>query len=230
MEDFETGDFSKFNWTNSSNAWTVGNGAYEGSYCAVSKSNLSSGNSCTLSLSITAAANDTISYYRKYTAGSSWFGTDAFFFYIDNNLMESVSETTNWSRAAFPISAGNHTIRFVFSRDSYGGSSATARVDYINFPMNGDMAPVMVEESQLSLLKVYPVPATQQVTVSLPSSNESYQLVLFDMNGKQVMNRKVVAADGEYVLNVSGLRIGVYMISLFNNEGAWSGKLIRAAE
>ena len=44
------------------------------------------------------------------------------------------------------------------------------------------------------------------------------------------MNRKVVAADGEYVLNVSGLRIGVYMISLFNNEGAWSGKLIRAAE
>ena len=230
VEDFETGDFSKFNWTNSSNAWTVGNGAYEGSYCAVSKSNLSSGNSCTLSLSITAAANDTISYYRKYTAGSSWFGTDAFSFYIDNNLMESVSETTNWSRAAFPISAGNHTIRFVFSRDSYGGSSATARVDYINFPMNGDMAPVMVEESQLSLLKVYPVPATQQVTVSLPSSNESYQLVLFDMNGKQVMSRKVVAADGEYVLNVSGLRSGIYIISLFNNEGAWSGKLIRAAE
>lgn len=230
VEDFETGDFSKFNWTNSSNAWTVGNGAYEGSYCAVSKNNMSSGSSCTLSLSITAAANDTISYYRKYTAGSSWFGTDAFSFYIDNNVMESVSEATDWSRAAFPISAGNHTIRFVFSRDSYGGSSSTARIDYINFPMNGEMGPVMVEESQMSLLKVYPVPATQQVTVSLPSSNESYQLVLFDMNGKQVMNRKVVAADGEYVLNVSGLRIGVYMISLFNNEGAWSGKLIRAAE
>jgi hypothetical protein len=230
VEDFETGDFSKFNWTNSSNAWSVGNGAYEGSYCAVSKSNLNSGSSCTLSLSVTAAANDSISYYRKYAAGSGWFGTDAFSFYIDNNLMESVSETTNWSRAAFPISAGTHTIRFVFSRDSYGGSSSTARIDYINFPMNGDMAPLAIEETEGSWLKVYPVPATQQVTLALPSSNESFQLVLFDMNGKQVMSRKVLAGDSEYVLNVSGLRSGVYMISLFNNEGVWSGKMIRAAE
>lgn len=230
VEDFETGDFSKFNWTNSSNAWSVGNGAYEGSYCAVSKSNLSSGSSCTLSLSVTATANDTISYYRKYTAGSSWFGSDNFTFYIDNNVMETVSSTANWSRAAFPISAGTHTIRFVFTRDSYGGSSSTARIDYINFPMNGDMAPLAVEEAQRSLLNVYPVPATQQVTIALPSSDKGYQLVLFDMNGRQIQHRTITGGSSEYQLNINDLRSGLYLISLYNEDGVWTGKIVRAAE
>ena len=230
VEDFESGDFSKFNWTNSSNAWSVGNGAYEGSYCAVSKSNLNSGSSCTLSLSVTASANDTISYYRKYTAGSGWFGTDAFTFYIDNNVMESVSEATNWSRAAFPISAGTHTIRFVFSRDSYGGSSSTARIDYINFPMNGEMAPLAVEEAQRSLLNIYPIPATQQVTISLPSSDKGYQLVLFDMNGRQIQHRTITGGSSEYQLNINDLRSGLYLISLHNEDGVWTGKIVRAAE
>ena len=230
VEDFETGDFSKFNWTNSSNAWSVGNGAYEGSYCAVSKSNLSSGSSCTLSLSVTATANDTISYYRKYTAGSSWFGSDNFTFYIDNNVMETVSSTENWSRAAFPISAGTHTIRFVFTRDSYGGSSSTARIDYINFPMNGEMAPLAVEEAQRSLLNVYPVPATQQVTISLPSSDKGYQLVLFDMNGRQIQHRTITGGNSDYQLNINDLRSGLYLISLYNEDGVWTGKIVRAAE
>lgn len=230
VEDFETGDFSKFNWTNSSNAWSVGNGAYEGSYCAVSKNNLSSGSSCTLSLSVTATANDTISYYRKYTAGSSWFGSDNFTFYIDNNVMETVSSTANWSRAAFPISAGTHTIRFVFTRDSYGGSSSTARIDYINFPMNGEMAPLAVEEAQRSLLNIYPIPATQQVTISLPSSDKGYQLVLFDMNGRQIQHRTITGGNSDYQLNINDLRSGLYLISLYNEDGVWTGKIVRAAE
>lgn len=230
VEDFETGDFSKFNWTNSAQAWTVGNNAYEGSYCAVSKSGMSSGNSCTLSLQVTAAANDSISYYRKYTASNSWFGSDNFTFYIDNNAMETVSTTENWTRVAFPISAGTHNIRFVFSREAYGGSSSSVRIDYINFPMNGDMAPLAVEEAQRSLLNVYPVPATQQVTISLPSSDKGYQLVLFDMNGRQIQHRTITGGDSEYQLNINDLRSGLYLISLYNEDGVWTGKIIRSAE
>ena len=230
VEDFETGDFSRYNWTNSSQAWTVGNNAYEGSYCAVSKSNMNNGSSCTLSLEVTAAANDSISYYRKYTAGNSWYGSDNFTFYIDNDAMETVTSAQNWSRVAFPISAGTHTIRFVFTREAYGGSSSSVRIDYINFPMNGEMAPLAVGDVQYSMLNVFPVPASQQVTISLPSSDKGYQLVLFDMNGRQIQHRTITGGNSEYQLNINDLRSGLYLISLYNEDGVWTGKIIRSAE
>ncbi len=227
VEDFETGDFSKFNWSNSSNAWTVGNGAYEGSYCAVSKSGMSYGNSCTLTLSIHAAANDSISYYRRFNAGSGWYGNDEFAFLIDNVQQESITTTTPWGRAAFPISAGTHTIKFKFSREAYGGSSSTARVDYIKFPMDGEMAPLAIAEAESHILSVYPNPAIESVNITLPEGNANYQLTLFDLNGKQLMSRTINAGCDLYTLDVSHLTSGIYLISIFNDNDAFTAKVVK---
>lgn len=227
VEDFETGDFSKYNWNNSSQAWTVGSSAYEGSYCAVSKSGMSYGNSCTLSLSISAACADTISYYRRFNAGSSWFGSDEFAFYIDGAVKESVTSTMSWQRAAFPISAGTHTIKFVFTRNGYGGGSSTARVDYIKFPMNGEFAPLAIDETGINNLSIYPNPADSHVDITLPNSASEYSLVLFDLNGKQLDNRIIAAGEGVYTMNVSNLPSGMYLVSLFNNNEVYTGKIIK---
>lgn len=228
VEDFETGDFSKYNWTTSgNNAWTVvTTNPFEGTHCAMSKSSMSYGSRSTMTISVTAATADSISYYRRCTVGNSWYGSDAFNFYIDNNVQESLSSATSWSRASFPISAGTHTLKFEYYRGGYGGNGGTAAIDYVKFPMNGEMGPILVEELAANMLSIYPNPATDHVNIQLPTSGESFSLVLFDLNGKQIIKREIASDSREYNLNVSKLTPGMYLISLFNNNGAYTGKIV----
>ncbi len=226
-EDFETGNFTKFPWSNGNRPWTIStSNPYEGTYCAVSASGLSYGNTSTLSLSITATANDSISFYRRFSAGSSWYGSDSYTFYIDNQAKESLSSATSWGRASFPVSAGTHTIKFEFSREGYGGSSGSAAIDYIKFPMNGQMAPIVIDENVTNILSVYPVPATDFVNIQLPEG-KSFTLSLFDINGKKVAHRSIAAGQNVYELNVNELSSGTYIISLFNDENVYTGKIIK---
>ena len=230
IEDFETGDLTKFEWsTNGSNAWSVtSSNAFEGTYCAVSKSGMSYGNRSSLSLRINAAANDSISFYRRFTAGNGWYGSDEFRFYIDGNQLESISETTPWSRAAFPVSAGSHTIKFEVNCGIYGGSSGVAAVDYINFPMDGEMGPLAIEENGIGILGVYPNPASEQVTITLPNANsKGYTLALFDLNGNLVLTRNMGHAENGYTLNVKHLATGAYILTVFNDENVYTGKVIK---
>lgn len=226
VEDFETGDFSQFNWSHSNNAWTISTtNPYEGTYCAASKSGMSSGSSCTLSLSITAATNDSISYFRRFTASNSWYGNDEFSFSIDNVKQESVTSSSSWSRSAFPISAGTHSIKFTFAHSSYG-NSGNAAIDYITFPMSGDMAPIVIEDFDNNILSIFPNPASELVNISLPEANKNYHITLFDINGQQILNREINGNEAIYQLKVNNLANGMYLISVFNNDNAYTGKII----
>lgn len=228
VEDFETGDLSKYHWTtSSSNGWSVvTTNPFEGTHCAVSKSGLSYGARSTLTISITAAAADSISFYRRCTVGNSWYGSDAFNFYIDNNVQESLGSATSWGRAAFPIAAGTHTLKFEYYRGGYGGSGGTAAIDYVKFPMDGEMGPILVEDLAANVLSIYPNPATDNVNIQLPTTGERFSLVVFDLNGKQLMKREIASGSPEYNLNVNALAPGMYLISLFNNNGAYTGKIV----
>ena len=226
VEDFETGDFSQFNWTHTNNAWTVSSSnPFEGTKCAVSKSGMSSGSSCSLTLAITATTNDSISYFRRFTAPNSWYGNDEFSFSIDNVKQESITATTSWGRSVFPISAGNHNIKFTFSHNSYG-NSGNAAIDYITFPMNGAMAPISIEDIENNILSVYPNPATDFVNIALPSTAQDYHIALFNLNGQQIMSNEITGNESVYTLNVKNLATGMYLISVFNKENAYTGKII----
>ena len=230
IEDFETGDFTKFPWsTSGSYAWSITNSnAFEGTYCAVSKSGMSYGNLSTLTLQINASANDSISFYRRFTAGSGWWGTNEFRFLIDGNIVETISENTTWSRAAFPINAGTHTLKFQYSCQNYGGNAGIAAIDYINFPMDGEMGPLAIEENGIGILGVYPNPASEQVTITLPDTdNKGYTLALFDINGKHIFTRHISNAENGYTLNVKHLASGAYILSVFNDEHVYTGKVIK---
>lgn len=230
VEDFETGNFSKYPWnTTGSYAWQVTtSNAFEGSYCAVSKSGMSSyGNSSVLTLSIHASVNDSISFYRRFTEGNIYYGSNEFRFYIDGNMMESVSSATSWSRAAFPISAGQHTLKFEYYCGAYWGSSGIAAIDYIKFPMDDQTAPIVIEESGIGTLGVYPNPASEKVTISLPDSKSGYVLALFDLNGNHVLSRNITGGEAEYVLDLKSLASGSYILSLFNDSNVYTGKVIK---
>lgn len=230
IEDFETGDFSQFPWNTSGNyAWAVSNNdPFEGTYCAVSKSGLSYGSSSTLTLSVHAASSDSISFYRRFSAGSGWFGNNEFHFSIDGNVMESLSSNTSWSRASFPISEGTHTLKFEYICNSFGGSSGTAAIDYIKFPLDGEMGPLAIGENTLEVLNVFPNPASEKVTITLPNDNgQGYTLALFDLNGNRILTRNINGGNSEYTLGIKNLAAGAYIITLFNEDNVHTGKIIK---
>lgn len=140
VEDFETGDFSKYNWSTAGSAdWTISTeSVHEGTYSAKSGQ---IGNSASSKLQLeynVLTDNDTISFFRRV---SSEDGYDFLEFYIDNQLKEKWSGEKVWECVKFPVNAGNHTFRWEYKKDSYSnGGSDQALIDYITLPAAGDQA------------------------------------------------------------------------------------------
>lgn len=133
IEDFETGDFSAFDWENNSpQPWTITNlGTYNGSYTARSGA-IGNNSSTKLQISMDVAANDNISFARMV---SSENGYDFLKFYIDGVEKGSWSGIADWEVVTFPVTAGNHTFKWTFKKDqSATGGQDAAFIDDIIFP------------------------------------------------------------------------------------------------
>ncbi len=141
MEDFESGGFNTFNWTQGTNPWEITtSNVYAGIYSARSKSNLGDGswgnpNNSDLTITLNVTEASPISYFRKVSSES---GYDKFSFSIDGTKMEEVSGEAAWEQKSFDVTPGNHTFRFRYSKDySQSSSSDCAWIDNIIFPISG---------------------------------------------------------------------------------------------
>ena len=144
-EDFETGDFTLINWSNSNRPWEITNtNVFEGTYSARSKSNLNNSSESKLSVTWNASSNDSISFYYKV---SSEEGYDLFRFSIDGNDKLTASGEVNWTRAAFPVSAGSHIFSFSYSKDRYSFSgNDCAWIDNITLPYTGNRSQFTLDQ------------------------------------------------------------------------------------
>lgn len=133
VEDWETNTFTKFPWTFSGNStWETDNTTlWEGSYSARSKT---IGNNQTAAINVTynVMYNDSISFYRKV---SSELFHDALNFFIDGQRVGQWSGNANWKRYVYPVTAGEHTFKWEYSKDVSGANGLDAAwVDFIVFP------------------------------------------------------------------------------------------------
>ena len=133
VEDWETGDFSQFDWQSSGNAdWTINTSVYyEGENSA--KSGAISGNqSSSLSLDYESVVDDQISFFYKVSSES---GYDYLRFYIDGSEKGSWSGEVAWAEASYDVTAGQHTFTWTYAKDgSVDGGSDCAWVDFIILP------------------------------------------------------------------------------------------------
>lgn len=133
VEDFETGDFSAFDWTFGGNGpWTITNiSPYEGTYSAKSGT-ISHYQSSVMQLSMEVAADDEISFHYKVSSES---GYDFLKFYIDNEEMDSWSGAVPWSVVTYPVEAGQHVFKWTYVKDqSVSNGSDCGWVDFIELP------------------------------------------------------------------------------------------------
>ena len=133
VEDFESGGFTQFPWTQGGNQpWSVvTTEPYEGVYCA--KSGTISGNQKSdLILQMNVTTADSIAFFVKTSSES---GYDYMKFFLDGTSLGQWSGTTAWTRVAFAVSAGNHTFKFEYMKDgSVSSGSDCAWIDFIVFP------------------------------------------------------------------------------------------------
>jgi hypothetical protein len=133
--DFETGDFSIFEWQDTSDTpWIItSEGAYEGAYCARAGA-IGDSQSSTLDMTMDCQDGE-ISFWRKVSSEEDW---DKLQFYLDGQRKGNWSGELDWEHASYPVKAGMHRFRWIYVKsgfDSHGEDSAW--IDNIEFPVVG---------------------------------------------------------------------------------------------
>jgi len=214
-EDWETGTFTKFNWMNGTNSWSIDTVApFEGVYDAKSDS-IGDSDSSSIRISFNVLTNDTISFYKKV---SSEEGYDFLKFYIDGVEKGSWSGTADgWGRVAVAVSAGVHTFKWSYEKDySVSAGSNCAWIDYILFPpvvtvgtsvedMNADVASMNCFPNPFAIETAIAYSLKQDSKVTLKVYNSVGQEIATLVNGE---NKQA----GYYTttLNAAQLHSGIY--------------------
>jgi len=137
IEDFETGDFTMFEWEFAGNQdWEITDEAYEGQWAAKS-GEIGDNQNSEIKLTYEVGGNDSIAFYRKVSSEGSY---DYLEFYIDNEVIDQWAGEIPWERVAYPVTGGEHTFRWVYDKDqSVSTGLDRAWIDNIELPAGIDL-------------------------------------------------------------------------------------------
>ncbi|CAN5485839.1 hypothetical protein BH11BAC2_BH11BAC2_23830 [soil metagenome] len=218
VEDFETNDFSKFNWSSSGSLpWlTTSDLPFEGLYCAVS-GDINDSQTSELLLSINAMADDSVTYWYKVSSEQGW---DFFRTYLDGNQVTEFSGTIPWSYTGFSVTSGIHTVRFSYEKDNvYSSGLDAAWLDNIRFPAGTTITAVQ-NITTTNGIAVYPNPAADWVSIDFKKEQGvNSRIAMIDLSGRVVLQSPIENLSGNKshcTFNVSELSAGIYFLKIEN--------------
>ncbi|MHC4242413.1 MAG: DUF362 domain-containing protein [Planctomycetota bacterium] len=133
VEDFETGNFSKFSWRHSGDSnWTISQREkHSGAYSAQA-GEINDEQNNTLRLNVECVSGNITFYYKV----SSEPDCDYLSFYVDGIRQDKWSGEKDWVQVSFPVEQGTRIFEWIYSKDStISGGSDTAWIDDIVFPV-----------------------------------------------------------------------------------------------
>jgi hypothetical protein len=133
IEDWETVNFLKFDWSTGGNKpWAMSFlEPFEG-VCSAKSGNIDDGQVSSLQVTMDVIGYDDISFFRKV---SSEEGSDFLRFYIDNNLKGEWSGESGWEAENYQVTPGYHTFKWTFQKDNINTQGSDGGwIDYIVFP------------------------------------------------------------------------------------------------
>ena len=233
VENFETGDFSLFDWQTSGDApWYLEeNAAYEGNWNGRSGVIIDN-QSSNLSLNWNVAFADTISFWFKVSSEASY---DYLHFYGKDGEMGKWAGNWNWTRAKFPVAAGEHPFAWKYIKDySISNGEDCARIDYIILPVFAVPTNNNSNETISARLSVYPNPGNSVINISYTLIEPGpVQLFICDMHGRicYSFEENTIMPAGNYLLkpSLTGAGPGVFSVILRTNKGILVKKLIRTS-
>ena len=133
IEDFETGDFSMFDWQLDNNyPWSVTTyQPYEGTYCMKSGGAGVANVVSNMTVTVEIPADGIMSFFGKISCENNW---DYGYFFIDGVQKGSYTGASSWGEKKFDITAGTHTFQWRYTKDgSVNSNDDCFYVDYISF-------------------------------------------------------------------------------------------------
>ena len=202
LEDWETGDFSSFNWSHSGNkSWFLTNeDKWEGAY-SIRSGGITHNQESILELQAEVLSDGNISFYKKVSCepGPSQ-NYDYLAFYIDGIEKGRWDGEDDWSQVSFPVSSGIRTFTWLYHKDmSVSSFLDRAWIDYIEFPSLFDPNPY-IYISDNTIQKV--MPPNQISTETLTIGNSGGGLIQYEieiLNSFLFDNKSQRSVVGSYI-------------------------------
>ena len=214
MEDFETGDFSKYDWQfEGEGSWEiVSHGSYEGYYCAHTTP---MGHSCSavMSLDYEFICDNEISFYVRTSTEASY---DFLVFYVDGERYGRWAGETGWTYVSFMIPQGNHTLTWSYEKDGGAtGGQDCVWLDNIVLPP-AEVVLDLVEDGPSTgsgALTVYPNPSNGNFTIML---EEESNVSIYNSLGQQVVSLNRVS--GIQQISLADAPKGLYFVRIQSGD------------
>ena len=204
-EDFETGDFSKFDWTFEQTAWIIDDQAHTGAHCARS-GQIGNDQSSSLVITIDIASDGEISFWRKVSSEGMY---DKLCFYVDGIETGNWSGVQDWGKVECPIKAGRHTLEWKYAKDFMMASGEDcAWIDDVTFPPASIVW--KVESKVADNNAVYPNPNNGRFRLNLSDARST--VTVFNDMGQVVISQEVEGQTAEF--NIEGLASGLYFVKV----------------
>ena len=220
MEDFETGDFSKYDWQFSGQGgWEiVSRGVFQGDYCAHT-TEMGHSSEAVMSLDYDFACDNEISFYLRTSTETAY---DFLVFYVDGERMGRWAGETGWTYVSFMVSQGSHTLTWSYEKDGGAtGGQDCVWVDNIVLPP----AEVVLDVDEdgpstgSGTSTVYPNPSNGDFAIEL---HQTSQVNVFNAMGQQVLSLNEV--NGMQQLHLS--EAGIYFVRISNDNGVEVKKVV----
>ena len=133
VEDWETGDLSKFEWLNdAAHPWNIDRLVkYEDNF-SMRSGDIQESQVSVLTLGYKVTTADSISFHVKT---ATVVGNGELIFLVDNQEKGRWSGDEDWTRVSFPISSGNHTLIWMFIKyDVSNELEDCAWIDLVTLP------------------------------------------------------------------------------------------------
>jgi len=220
MEDFETGDFSRFGWQHGGQLpWTIdGQNPYEGAFMARS-GDIGDYSTSELIIDVEVLANDHVSFWSKVSSEADY---DFLRYYVDGTLLYEASGTVDWVEKTYPINAGTHQLKWAYEKDINTTSGADAAwLDNIVFPATGTI--LGVHSNQIaSSLQIFPNPTSGEVHIQ--SNHMINEVRVYDLGGRLMYSENVGAQ--HWVLETTPFHKGIYFLEVETGQGTQIEKLL----
>jgi len=219
LEDFETGNFSRYNWQFAGNSnWNVTTvNPFQGADCAQS-GNINDNESSQLTININSIAFDTLSFWYKVSSEQSW---DFLRLFIDGIPSYEWSGTIPWSYHSLILSPGQHQITFSYEKDAvYSVGADCAWLDNIRLPM-GAVTTSLETISKSEGINAYPNPVNDVLTLEFGSKISGNTTVsIYTLDGRLVHSVDVdnYQTQNKIQVNTTQFNSGMYMVQVRSRD------------
>lgn len=208
MEDWESGADSTYDWQYGGNAnWFVQTQTvYEGQF-AQESGNIGNNQSTSLELTIDYPGASTVEFMYKVSSEEGW---DYLRFYIDNQMQDEWSGEVNWTLASYPITAGTHTLSWIYEKDEFVASGSDAAwVDNIILP--GMISSSVQNFGESESFVLYPNPSKDVINIKT-SHGGVFSYAITDISGRLLERCNSISLPAQ--LSIQHLPDGMYQLTV----------------